>query len=197
MGIFTSHMRCHGQPPKEPWAFSEEFCDSFRHMLELRYRLMPYIMAQSVRCSQQGLPLLRAMFIECPEDETCAALEDQYFFGDDILVAPLFEAGDSRRVYLPAGNWVELGTGKVYEGERWHTVQTSVYPGLAFVKAGTVLPMAEPVLATDDLDWSTVKNVLFTDGKAPVHGWSYCPDTHAVEPIAPDAPTVSCDDMNW
>lgn len=197
MGIFTSHMRCHGQPPKEPWAFSQEFCDSFRHMVELRYRLMPYIMAQSVRCSQQGLPLLRAMFIECPDDETCAALEDQYFFGDDILVAPLFEAGDSRRVYLPAGTWVELGTGKVYEGEHWHTVQTSVYPGLAFVKAGAVLPMAEPVLTTDNLDWSTVKNVLFTDGKAAVHGWAYCPDTRAVEPISPDAPTVSCGDVNW
>ena len=100
MGIFTSHMRCHGAPPKEPWAYSQPFCDSFRHMLELRYHLLPYIMAQSALCSAQGLPLLRAMFIECPDDENCAAMEDEYFFGEDILVAPLFEAGDSRRVYL-------------------------------------------------------------------------------------------------
>lgn len=197
MGIFTSHMRCHGQPPKEPWAFSKEFCDSFRHMLELRYRLMPYIMAQSALCSQQGLPLLRAMFIQCPEDETCAAMEDQYFFGEDILVAPLFEAVDTRRVYLPAGSWVELGTGKVYEGERWHRVQATVYPGLAFVKAGAVLPMAEAALTTDDIDWAGVKYVSFSDGKAPAHGWTFCPETHGAEPIPADAPTVSCGEIDW
>ena len=197
MGIFTSHMRCHGQPPKEPWAYSKEFCDSFRHMLELRYRLMPYIMAQSALCSEKGLPLLRAMFIECPEDETCAAMEDQYFFGDDILVAPLFEASMTRRVYLPAGRWVELGTNQVYEGGQWHTVTATVYPGLAFVKAGTVIPMAEAALTTDQLDWSSVRNVLFTDGEAPVHGYAYLPDTQKAVPVQPDSPAVLSSEVCW
>lgn len=197
LGIFTSHMRCHGQPPKEPWAFSEEFCDSFRHMVELRYRLMPYIMAQSVRCSQQGLPMLRAMFIEFPEDETCAVLEDQYFFGEDILVAPLFQAEDTRRVYLPAGRWVELGTNRIYEGERWVTVQATVYPGLAFVRAGAVLPMADPALTTDAIDWTTVQNVLFSDGVTPIHGYTFRVETKTAEPISLRVPMIHSSQVDW
>lgn len=197
LGIFTSHMRCHGQPPKEPWAFSEEFCDSFRHMVELRYRLMPYIMAQSVRCSQQGLPMLRAMFIEFPEDETCAVLEDQYFFGEDILVAPLFQAEDTRRVYLPAGRWVELGTNRIYEGERWVTVQATVYPGLAFVRAGAVLPMVDPALTTDAIDWTTVQNVLFSDGVTPLHGYTFRVETKTAEPISLRVPMIHSSQVDW
>lgn len=197
MGIFTSHMRCHGAPPKEPWAYSQPFCDSFRHMLELRYRLLPYIMAQSALCSAQGLPLLRAMFIECPDDENCAAMEDEYFFGEDILVAPLFEAGDSRRVYLPAGQWVELGTNHVFRGGCWHTVQATVYPGLAFVRAGAVLPMAAPALTTDAIDWSTVQNVLFTDGEAPVHGHVFCAETMSAAAIDPAAPVIPSTAVVW
>ena len=197
LGIFTSHMRCHGQPPKEPWAFSEEFCDSFRHMVELRYRLMPYIMAQSVRCSQQGLPMLRAMFIEFPEDETCAVLEDQYFFGEDILVAPLFQAEDTRRVYLPTGRWVEQGTNRIYEGERWVTVQATVYPGLAFVRAGAVLPMADPALTTDAIDWTTVQNVLFSDGVTPIHGYTFRVETKTAEPISLRVPMIHSSQVDW
>lgn len=191
MGIFTSHMRCHGAPPKEPWAYSEAFCDTFRRLLELRYRLMPYIMAQSARCSEAGLPLLRAMFIECPNDETCAAMEDEYFFGDDILVAPLFEACDTRRVYLPAGRWVELGTNKLYEGARWHTVRAEAYPGLAFVRGGAVLPMAQAALTTDAIDWNAVQNVLFADGETPAHGYAFNIKTKKAEEIGADAPVVS------
>ena len=197
LGIFTSHMRCHGQPPKEPWAYSQEFCDSFRRMLELRYRLMPYIMAQSVLCSEKGLPLLRAMFLEYPQDETCSTLEDQYFFGDDILVAPLFQAAADRSVYLPEGKWVELGTNKVYEGGKWHHVTATAYPGLAFVKAGAAIPMGEAALTTDALDWTTVRNVLFTDGEAPVHGWRFHLETKTVTPIGAGDPTVPSTDVAW
>lgn len=197
MGIFTSHMRCHGAPPKEPWAYSEAFCDSFRHMLELRYRLLPYIMAQSARSSARGLPLLRAMFIEHPEDETCAALEDQYYFGDDILVAPLFEAENRRKVYLPEGSWVELGSNCVRTGGRWHTIEASVYPGLAFVKAGAVLPMAEKALTTDALDWDTVKYVLFTDGRAEPHGFTYCPESRTAEEISDYNSLINSKEIAW
>ena len=166
-------------------------------MVELRYRLMPYIMAQSVRCSQQGLPMLRAMFIEFPEDETCAVLEDQYFFGEDILVAPLFQAEDTRRVYLPAGRWVELGTNRIYEGERWVTVQATVYPGLAFVRAGAVLPMADPALTTDAIDWTTVQNVLFSDGVTPIHGYTFRVETKTAEPISLRVPMIHSSQVDW
>lgn len=160
MGIFTSHMRCHGAPPKEPWAYSEHFLCSFRHMLELRYRLMPYIIAQSTECSEKGIPLLRAMFIEFPDDPTCQGMEDQYVFGNDILVAPLFEENRTRKVYLPEGKWVEFGTNQVYNSG-WHTITASVYPGLAFAKYGSRIPMVASALTTDSIDWSTLQYVAF------------------------------------
>lgn len=196
MGIFTSHMRCHGAPPKEPWAYSDAFLKSFRHMLELRYQLMPYIMAQSVRCSEQGLPLLRAMFIECPEDETCQGVEDQYFFGDHILVAPLFEKERTRSVYLPAGKWVELGSNKVYAGERRYEVTASVYPGLAFVRSGAVLPLADPALTTDALDWNSVSCVLFGERDEKIKNYTYCPERKEAVLIEGNE-TVSSDTREW
>lgn len=170
MGIFTSHMRCHGQPPKEPWAYSENFLSSFRRMMELRYRLTPYVLAQSIKCSAKGLPLVRAMFIEYPNDLTVQGMEDEYFFGDDILVAPLFEEERTRMVYLPQGNassekWVELGTNRVYESG-WHEITATVYPGLAFIRAGARLPMVDAALTTDAIDWTTMKYVKFGDGAA-------------------------------
>lgn len=197
MGIFTSHMRCHGAPPKEPWAYSEEFLNSFRHMLELRYRLMPYILAQSIDCSAKGLPLLRAMFIECPDDPTCQGMEDEYFFGSDILVAPLFEACDTRKVYLPAGSWVELGTNRVCEGGRWHTVTASVYPGLAFVRAGALIPMVDAALTTDAIDWDTLRYVSFSDGKAPATGLALDFKARAVSPADGSLQSVPSTEVEW
>lgn len=192
MGIFTSHMRCHGAPPKEPWAYSEDFLKSFRHMLELRYRLMPYIYAQSIQCSELGIPLLRAMFIECPEDMTCQGMEDQYFFGNDILVAPLFEEDRTRRVYLPEGCWTELGTNKLY-GSGWHTVTASVYPGLAFVRAGARIPMVDAALTTDAIDWSTLQYVVFYDGTSPATGLVLDFENRGIAPVTDETPFVLSD----
>lgn len=189
MGIFTSHMRCHGQPPKEPWAYSEDFLNSFRSMMELRYRLMPYILAQSIDCSEKGLPLLRAMFIECPDDPTVQGMEDQYFFGNDILVAPLFEEDRTRTVYLPKGNWVELGTNRVYESG-WHTVTASVYPGLAFIRAGARIPMVDVALTTDAIDWSTLRCVAFDDGVSPASGLTPDIQSGKVAPVTENTPCV-------
>lgn len=190
MGIFTSHMRCHGQPPKEPWAYSESFLNSFRSMLELRYRLMPYIYAQSIQCSEEGIPLLRPMYMEYPQDLTCQGMEDQYFFGNDILVAPLFEEDRTRHVYLPAGHWVELGTNKVYESG-WQTVTASVYPGLAFVRAGARIPMVEAALTTDAIDWSTLQYVAFGEELAPATGLMPNLKNHRTEPVTEKTPCVS------
>ena len=169
-GIFTSHMRCHGQPPKEPWAFSDSFLNEFRRLLELRYRLMPYIYAQSIDCSNRGLPLLRGMYIEHPKDPSCAGLDDQYYFGNDMIIAPLFEEERRRMVYLPAGAWVELGTNKVLEGEKWYDMEATVFPGLAFVKGNAVIPVVDVALTTDDIDWSTLRCVQFAGGNAPQTG---------------------------
>ena len=88
-GMFTSHTRSHGAPPTEPWEYSEDFLNDFRDATNLRYTLMPYIYAQAKHCTETGLPMLRALFIEYPDDPGSWLVDNEYLFGSDFLVAPL------------------------------------------------------------------------------------------------------------
>ena len=88
-GFLSSHTRAHGAPPTEPWLISESFTDAFRRCAEMKYALMPYVYAQAKDCSNRGLPMLRALFVEFPHDAGAWLVEDEYMFGSQILVAPL------------------------------------------------------------------------------------------------------------
>ncbi|MNJ40867.1 Alpha-xylosidase [compost metagenome] len=175
-GMLTSHSRCHGAPPKEPWAYSESFMNDFRAAAEMKYKLMPYIYTQAYLSSEAGHPLLKAMFLEFPEDPTCWMIEDQYLFGSDILVAPLFEETDHRIVYLPQGQWVDYQTGAVYEGQQWLTIQAGQIPIIMLVRAGAAIPHVEAALTTDHIDWEQVSFTAYTaDGITEGSGKFYHP----------------------
>ncbi|MEY4489960.1 MAG: hypothetical protein RIQ79_2468, partial [Verrucomicrobiota bacterium] len=97
-GVLTSHTRCHGAPPREPWAYDEAFMNDFRRAVELKYTLMPYVLAQAKESSANGWPMLRALFFEFPNDAASWLVDDEYFFGHDLLVAPFFDDSGSRKV---------------------------------------------------------------------------------------------------
>ena len=81
--------------------------------------MKPYIMEVMREASENGSPVMRAMFYEFPEDSECWDADDQYMFGGRYLVAPvLFEGVTARTVYLPAGRWKDIRDGKIYEGGR-------------------------------------------------------------------------------
>lgn len=162
MGIFTSHLRAHGKPPKEPWEYSRDFLLLFRNQMNFRYSLLPYIIAQSHACAAKGHPMLRPMYFDFPEDPLCRKLDDQYMFGEDILVAPFFEDEQSQRsVYLPGGIWRDLFTGEKYTGGI-HTLSDNGLRGIALVRAGAVIPRMEPALTTSDLDWKKIQYHHYT-----------------------------------
>jgi len=179
-GVLTSHTRCHGAPPREPWAYGETFIDDFRRAVELKYRLMPYIYAQAVRSSAEGHPMLRTLFFEFPEDPTSWLIEDQYLLGEALLVAPLFEDGaKGRQVYVPPGTWIDYQTGRVYEGTRWHWIEAGPVPIIVLVRDHTVLPHIELAQSTMTMDWRRVSlHVFSTDGKAAT-GWVALPGQEA------------------
>ncbi len=103
--------------PNELWSYGEMEFEIMRRQLELRLSLKPYITGLMEEASRTGAPLLRAMFYEFPEDGHCWELEDQYMFGPKYLVAPVLEAGMTRReVYLPAGRWRDIAEGREYAG---------------------------------------------------------------------------------
>jgi alpha-D-xyloside xylohydrolase len=155
-GIMTSHTRSHGAPPKEPWEFGEAFMNDFRDALNMRYQLMPYIYAQAKHSSENGLPMMRAMFVEYPNDPGAWLVDDQYLFGADILVAPLFEEVTSRKVYLPGGHkWVDYQTGKVYP-PGWNHIDAGHVPMVMLVRDGAAIPHIGLTQTTKDMDWSSI-----------------------------------------
>ena len=140
-GFLTSHTRAHGAPPTEPWLYdSKRVQDVFRKSAEMKYRLMPYVYAQAKECTEKGLPMLRALFVEFPDDPGAWKVDDEYLFGSQILVAPLLESGmTGRTVYLPEGKWIDYQTEKVYEGG-WHRIEAGSLPIIMLVRDGSVLP---------------------------------------------------------
>ena len=120
VGVFYPFMRAHstlGSPDKEPWAFGYKNEDINRHAIELRYELLPYIYNVMQQASQTGVPALRPLFLEFPNDEAVAGMDDEFMFGRDLLVAPVLEQGATERdVYLPQGDWFDYWTGKRFDG---------------------------------------------------------------------------------
>ena len=169
-GMLTSHSRCHGTPPKEPWEYSPAFMDDFRRADELKYRLMPYVYAQAKDSSERGLPMVRALFIEYPGDPGSWQVDDEYLFGSDILVAPLMETGATERnVYLPPGQWIDYQTAKVYAGG-WHTIAAGQIPVVMLVRDGAVVPHIKLAQSTDRMDWSNLEMVVFASGAQNAQG---------------------------
>ncbi len=182
-GMLTSHTRCHGAPPKEPWEYGESFNDAFRKADEMKYRLMPYIYAQSKQASENGLPMVRALFIEYPDDPGAWLVDDAYLFGSDILVAPLFEAHTtSRQVYLPRGKWIDYQSNMVYEGG-WHQITAGEIPAVILVRDGAVIPHIAPAPSTDDLDWSHIDLVTYSAGKRALTGLFCHPADNRLVPM--------------
>jgi alpha-D-xyloside xylohydrolase len=157
-GMFCSHARCHGNPPREPWDFPGNFMGEFRRLVTWRYSLIPYIIVQARRCSQTGYPMIRPLFFEFPRDKTTWYQEDEFFFGDDILVAPIFEDNEnSRDVYLPEGHkWMDYHTRECFEGGRWYRLKTDYYI-IVLVREGTVIPVTEPGESVEKMDWETCR----------------------------------------
>lgn len=169
-GVLTSHTRCHGAPPREPWGFDETFVEDFRRAVELKYALMPYIYAQAQQSSAQGWPMLRALFLEYPDDPTSWLIEDEYLFGSDLLVAPMIEAGNDRRVYLPPGSWIDYQTGRVYRGAQWHRIAAGRIPVVLLVKDHTVIPQAQLAQSTAEMNWKEIELRVFSTDRAAVSG---------------------------
>ena len=155
-GFLSSHTRAHGAPPTEPWLISESFTKAFRQAAEMKYRLMPYVYAQAKDCTERGLPMVRALLVEFPDDPGAWLVEDQYMFGSQILVAPLLESGDSRTVYLPRGKWIDYQSGKVYEGG-YQTIKVGEIPCVILVRDGSLIPHAPLAQRTDQIQWDKVE----------------------------------------
>jgi alpha-glucosidase (family GH31 glycosyl hydrolase) len=128
-----------------------EICRDF---IQLRYRLMPYIYASAVKCVKESLPMMRPLIIEYQNDPNVAAIDSQWLFGDDLLVAPICDDSDKRQVYLPAGIWTDWWNGEKLQGSRWITAEADITKIPLFIREGAEIPMGPDIqfIAGNDIE---------------------------------------------
>lgn len=140
-GLLSSHSRLHGSSSyRVPWNYDDEACDVLRFFTQLKCRLMPYLYAKAVEATQSGVPVMRAMLLEFPDDPASDHLDRQYMLGEALLVAPVFRADGVVDYYLPAGRWTHLLTGEVIDGPGWQRTEYDFLSLPVFARAGVVLP---------------------------------------------------------
>ena len=168
-GMLNSHTRSHGAPPTEPWEYGVDFMNAFRLADNMRYELMPYIYSQAKDCTERGLPMLRALFVEYPGDPGSWNVDDEYLFGKDMLVAPLFENVTKRNVYLPPGQWIDYQTAKIYSGG-WYNIEAGKIPIVVLVKEGSVIPHITLAQSTAQMDWTRLELVVYATDSQKANG---------------------------
>lgn len=119
-GLLSSHSRLHGsQSYRVPWLFDEESVAVLRFFTKLKCGLMPYLFDAARQAHESGIPMMRPMMLEFPDDPAGDTLDRQYMLGDSLLVAPVFSYDDTVDYYLPSGRWTNFISGNVVDGGRW------------------------------------------------------------------------------
>ncbi len=146
-GLLSSHSRLHGSSSyRVPWLFDVEAVDVLRFFTKLKCRLMPYLYAMAVQARDTGVPMMRALLLEFPDDPACDGLDRQYMLGDSLLVAPVFSEEGVVDYNVPTGAWTHLLTGEVVTGPAWRRERHDMLSLPLLVRPGSVLAMG----AVDD-----------------------------------------------
>jgi alpha-D-xyloside xylohydrolase len=146
-GLLSSHSRLHGNHSyRVPWNFDDEAVDVLRAFTRLKCRLMPYLYGAAATAHQDGVPVLRPMVVEFPDDPAATHLDRQYMLGDDLLVAPVFAADGQVDYYVPEGRWTNVLTGAPVEGPGWQRETHGFDSVPLLARPGAVIPIG----AVDD-----------------------------------------------
>ena len=144
-GIFCPLSRAHheGDNAVEPWMFGEVAEKNTKAAIELKYQLFPYLYTYSRKAHDIGLPITRGLFMEYPNDAEAAKIDNQFIFGEELLVAPVLKKGERvKRVYLPEGEWIDFNDKKTeYLGGEKLPYKAPLNTIPIFVKKGSIIPM--------------------------------------------------------
>ena len=152
-GAFQPNFRAHGsRPQNEVWSYGKQAEPILEKYLRLRYQLMPYIYSLGYSTHKTGAPFMRGLFMDFGADPNVANIGDEYMFGPALLIAPVTDQGVTRRnVYLPAGtDWFNYWTNERVHGGQTISVDAPIDTLPIFVRAGSILPLGEPVESTNE-----------------------------------------------
>lgn len=149
--FFRAHAMINSRD-SEPWSYGEEVESICRNVIRFRYQLMPYIYSVFYEASQSGLPIQRSLALDYSHQHQVyeKQFQHQYLFGPSILVAPVESHKEITKVFLPAGEWYYLYTGKAYPGDQEIFIECPIHKLPVFIKAGSVLTMQRPVINTEE-----------------------------------------------
>lgn len=144
VGTFLPMMRVHGYMSNtEPWEYGAEAQRLITDQIRLRYRLLPYIYSEASRVTTQGYTLMRPLIFDFPDDTEALKQDNEYMFGQSLLICPVTEKGVSvKKVYLPEneGGWYDFRTDRRYDGGCFAEVPVNIEYIPVFVKAGSIVP---------------------------------------------------------
>lgn len=153
MAAFCPIMQYHAETKGElnrdrtPWNIAQrtgrpDVIDIFKNYVDLRMNLLPYIYNEAILSSLTGIPMMRAMFLEYPDDKSLRKLTGQYMFGRNLLIAPVLEENSyTKDVYLPEGQWMDLFSKEEFIGSRYMSVRADIGKIPVYVKGNTITPM--------------------------------------------------------
>lgn len=149
--MFRNHAAL-GMTMREPWQWGDKYEQIIKKDIEHRYKLLPYIYSGFYESTQSGLPLARTLAIDYTSDENIydRRFQNQFMFGDSILVAPVISTAEMAEVYLPAGDWYRLSSDKKFSGNQTVAVVSPLTDLPVFIKAGGIVPMQNVVQSTNE-----------------------------------------------
>jgi len=167
LGTYTPMYRNHSIKDsdfREPWQYGDANMALIKKSIEERYRLLPYIYSSFYQTTQTGLPLNRTLAIDYTHDEAVyyEDYQNQFLFGDGLLVAPVVSTELTAKVYLPCGDWYRFGSDEKYEGGREYVVDAPLADLPVFAKAGAIIPLQKVIQSTQDAG----------DGLLELHVWN-------------------------
>lgn len=156
-GIYSPIMRLHSSRSefngKEPWRFKREAESAMGEALRERHRMIPYLYSMNYRNYQENLPLIEPMYYEYPEEREAYLVNNQYYFGSELLIAPVTSPRiphlnvSCTTVWLPKGKWYDYYTGMIYQGGRMLDLYRDLTSIPVLAKAGSILPFTEEISA--------------------------------------------------
>ncbi|WP_070119824.1 glycoside hydrolase family 31 protein [Bacillus marinisedimentorum] len=143
VGAFTPYFRNHsaiGTVRQEPWSFGEKYEAVIKKYIELRYKWLPHLYSLFKEASDKGLPVMRPLFMEYPDDPNTYTMSDQFMIGSSVIAAPIMTPGTTHRaVCLPEGSWVDYWDGTVYDGGQFILYRAELDTLPLFIKKGSFL----------------------------------------------------------
>ncbi len=157
MAVFHPFFRTHSSGDhgdKEPWISDEFHTAIIKRFIEFRYELLPYIYSAFWKYTTKGIPIIKSLNLIAPEDHEASYREEEFLFGDRLLVIPVSEENiEKRKLYLPDGTWYNYWTDECVAGNQEIEVATPIDQIPLFVKCGTILPKQPPMQYTDEFDF--------------------------------------------